>query len=192
MHPFRDRPTNFAAPNTKHQKVSVIDVRGYGSRPGLWVALATALAMVAAVVLVTIGLRSSRHSLSTRFDTRSQLAGRFAAEYMRQVEEREQKVAVARMTGAIDGDAFGQAVTDQGFIAAVLLDSNSHLLQVFPPDPKMLGANFRGRYHHLDEAEQGHASVSRPRCACSRRDRPRCTASVIEVCSPSESAPISM
>lgn len=127
---------------------------------GSWITLAAVVTAVVAGALVATSLRSSRASLADRFESRGELAASFTAEYLRQVGEREQRLALRQLVQVPPPAGFSRIVAEQEFVAAVLLDEGGRLVRVHPHDPRLLGQDLASRYDHLERAVDGRVAVS--------------------------------
>lgn len=125
-----------------------------------WIVAGGILVVLVAAVVLFAADRGARTGLSDRFDTRGQLASDFASQYLRQVAEREQRVARSSLSGAVTTEAFGEVVRSQEFAASVLLDEHGTALQVFPASPALVGQDLAARYRHLNLAAGGKVAVS--------------------------------
>lgn len=130
------------------------------SKPAFWIALISTVAVAIVSVLFVVGVRNGREGLSTRFDGRAQLASQFTSEYLRQVADRERRVASTDLQGTVDARSFASAVTSQDFTASLLLDADGKVLQVYPPSAQLLGSEYASRYTHLEAALEGRVAVS--------------------------------
>lgn len=124
--------------------------------------LAAALLVLLAVsaLLIAHSEAQQRESLTARFESRQATASRFIEAYIGELYARETALATRSFAGATDGDAFAAAATDQGFDAAVLLDSSGRLLASQPADAGAVGRDLTRQYPHLRTAARGVAAVS--------------------------------
>ena len=130
----------------------------------------TATGLVAVALLGIVGcfgvlLRATQHdaerALDDRFGTRSTLTAGFARDYVTDLAARERSQAERLLAGTnVDATTFEQVVKAFDFEAAVLLDNQGRLLQVWPPKPSILGTDMTARYDHLRRAVSGEIGVS--------------------------------
>ncbi len=129
------------------------------------------LAVLAAVVMIplltgfAVVLRDSqseaKQALADRYAARAGLTASFTRSFVDDIAAREE----AQATRALGGDTIDQAAFDQlvkafGFDAAVVLDSDGHLLAVYPAKPELLGTDLGSKYAHLRTALSGGVGVS--------------------------------
>ncbi|MCW2928263.1 MAG: periplasmic sensor signal transduction histidine kinase [Thermoleophilia bacterium] len=122
--------------------------------------MVTVLAAVVAGALVFAATRNGRTGLADRFDTRAQLAADFTGTYLAQVAQREQRVAEEQLTGTVTPLRFSEVVTNNDFVASVLLDEDGDLLRVHPNTERIDASGFASRYEHLTDAVRGDVAVS--------------------------------
>lgn len=121
----------------------------------------TVFLLVAFGVLIRNGQRDGRRALDDRFQTRASLTAGFARDYVNDVAARERDQAGRLLSQPVVSQAaFDQLVASFGFEAAVLLDSNGRLLQVWPAQPQLLGRDMTVDYQHLRTAVAGNVGVS--------------------------------
>ena len=105
--------------------------------------------------------RESRESLEDRFALRGSLAGRFISAYVRDAARLQKNEAQNSLSGsAVTRRDFETTVDGMGIHAAVLLDRQGRLLQVYPRKPEILGKNLGASYPHLAAALEGRIGVS--------------------------------
>ncbi|GAC1580034.1 MAG: hypothetical protein NVS3B18_13710 [Candidatus Dormibacteria bacterium] len=129
-------------------------------RRGVAAAAALLMAVVAASgLLIWRGEVQQRESLTARFDTRQATAARFVEAYVGGVFRRETELAARSFQGTA-GRSFAAAAADQGYDAAVLLDTDGHLLASQPYNPAAVGRDLAVTYAHLRSAVRGAPAVS--------------------------------
>jgi diguanylate cyclase (GGDEF)-like protein/PAS domain S-box-containing protein len=122
----------------------------------LWLA---ALGLVAYEIHHTQG--DGRRQLEQRFAIRADLASRFVETYAAEVLTRERAQAATQLAKPrVTESDFNAVVVGGGYQAAVLLDAQGRLLQIFPEKPSLLGTQVGSRYAHLRSALKGKAAVS--------------------------------
>ena len=130
----------------------------------VWQAVASAAVLAAMAglgALLAGGQSDTRAGLEERFHARLDLTARFAAEYAADVLRREAAVGVRALGGADPSRAeFEAVVADFGFEAAVLLDGEGRVLQVYPAKPEVIGTTISAKYEHLRKAANGTAAIS--------------------------------
>lgn len=111
--------------------------------------------------LLASGQSEARTGLEERFHARVDLTARFAAEYAADVLRREASVGTRSMGGANPSRAeFEAEVADFGFEAALLLDQDGRVLQVYPAKPALIGTPISTKYEHLRLAVAGTPAIS--------------------------------
>ncbi|MDQ3425710.1 MAG: sensor histidine kinase [Actinomycetota bacterium] len=122
------------------------------------------------LALVTVrSQREARSQLEQRFVLRNALGASFAQSYATSVLRAERRLAEASLAGReVSERQFRGVVEALGFQAAVLLDRNGRLLQVWPPKPSILGTEIGSRYPHLRSALRGKPAVSNVVASASR------------------------
>ncbi len=111
--------------------------------------------------LVRDGHGDARRALDERFAARASLTAAFTRDYVNELARREQREAERLLAGdRPDQRMFEQVVQAFGFEAAVLLDSDGRLLQVWPRKPDLLGRDMTSQYPHLRAAVAGEIGVS--------------------------------
>lgn len=130
----------------------------------IWQTIASAavLAIMGGLaVLLAAGQADARAGLQERFHTRLDLTARFAAEYDAEVLRREAAVGLRALGGPTPSrPEFEAVVADFGFEAALLLDKDGRVLQVYPAKPALIGTLISDKYAHLREAVAGHPAIS--------------------------------
>lgn len=119
--------------------------------------------VVVGVLGVTLarGQADARAALEDRFHTRIELTARFAAAYNADILGKEAGVGARRLGGSEPSVAeFEAVVADLGFEAAVLLDENGRVLQVYPAKPALIGTLLTDKYAHLRQAVEGVPAIS--------------------------------
>lgn len=124
--------------------------------------MAAALVVVAGLgVTLADGQAGAREALEDRFQTRIELTARFAAAYNADILAKEADVGARRLGGAEPTRAdFEAAVEDLGFEAAVLLDEDGRVLQVYPAKPALIDTVITDKYTHLRRAVEGVPAIS--------------------------------
>jgi diguanylate cyclase (GGDEF)-like protein len=103
----------------------------------------------------------SRQALSDRFETRAALTASFAQNFVNDLAARERTQAERLLAGPeVDQASFENVVRSFDFEAAVLLDQDGHLLQVWPAKPELIGRDMTVQYQHLRTAVAGQVGVS--------------------------------
>ena len=135
---------------------------GLNRRLSQFIAMAAALVVVGALgATLAGGQAAARGALEDRFNTRIELTARFAAAYNADILEKEADVGARRLGGAQPStEAFEAVVEDFGFEAAVLLDDQGRVLQVYPAKPALIGTSITGTYAHLRHAIEGVPAIS--------------------------------
>ncbi|MGI8610462.1 MAG: sensor domain-containing diguanylate cyclase [Candidatus Dormibacteria bacterium] len=133
--------------------------------PSRWKPTAVALVvLVLTVSALAAGLAAtqeqSRRDLRQTFGNRADLSSSFASAYVAEVLAREKTNAQARLGGTVSRAQFEEVSGVMGFEAAVLLDSQGHVLQVVPSNPAVVGKAITATYPHLAAAEAGRSAVS--------------------------------
>lgn len=126
------------------------------------IASAAVLAVMGGLgALLAGGQSEARTGLEERFQARLDLTARFAGEYAADVLRREAAVGARAMGGAHPSRAeFEAEVADFGFEAALLLDQDGRVLQVYPAKPALIGTVISARYEHLRQAVAGTPAIS--------------------------------
>ncbi len=124
-------------------------------------AAVTVFLLVAFGVLINDAKRDARDALDARFQTRASLTARFARDFIDDLAARERTQAERLLAApTVSQPEFEQVVAAFDFEAAVLLDQNGRLLQVWPARPDMLGRDMTVDYAHLRTAVDGEVGVS--------------------------------
>lgn len=130
-------------------------------------AAGVSMVMVLIALLLAFGAlirdsdRSARQALADRFETRAALTVSFTQKFVGDLAARERKQAERLLAApVVDRAAFEAVVLAFDFKAAVLLDDNGRLLQVWPRRPELLGRDMTKDYAHLRAAVQGQVGVS--------------------------------
>ncbi|MEO7664226.1 MAG: diguanylate cyclase [Candidatus Limnocylindrales bacterium] len=130
----------------------------------VWQAIASAAVLAVAgglAVVLAAGQSGSLTGLQERFHTRLDLTARFAAEYDADVLRREASVGMRALAGANPSQPdFEAVVADFGFEAALLLDKDGRVLQVYPAKPALIGTVLTAKYAHLRQAVAGSPAIS--------------------------------
>jgi PAS domain S-box-containing protein len=136
-------------------------------RPGGWRFVAVPLLVwLLLTASGTAGLwwleRTSRDTLTQRFQLRVALASDFVTTYVADLIARERVQAAAFLTDPVVSERdFARSVDGFGYPAALLLDSAGRALHVAPADPSVLGRDLTVRYAHLRTAVvEGEPAVS--------------------------------
>lgn len=138
----------------------------FGRRTTYWVGAsvvaATVLALLASfALLIQSTERDERRALEDRFETRAGLTASFVGSFIEDLAGRQRAQATRLLAGPnVDQRSFDAVVQSLGFDAAVLLDSDGRLLQVWPPKHELLGQDMTVHYRHLRHAVAGEVSVS--------------------------------
>ncbi len=105
--------------------------------------------------------RAAHRMLADRFETRAVLTATFTKSFVDDIAARERSQA-ARLLGdpTVDQATFESVVQAFDFEAAVLLDGDGHLLQVWPAKPGLIGRDMTIDYPHLRAAVAGRVGVS--------------------------------
>ncbi|MEO7803981.1 MAG: sensor histidine kinase [Actinomycetota bacterium] len=103
----------------------------------------------------------ARTSVKQRFEARLETGTSFISEFVTDRQRQEKVVALARLSDPLtDKTSFDIAVESLGFGAAVLLDDQGRLLQVYPSKPEIIGSKIAPKYKHLSAAVAGTPAVS--------------------------------
>jgi len=133
-------------------------------RPAVVAVAATAVALVLLVILAAQIFRSDqgRHrELDERTSERAALAQEYIDSYIGDLVDQLQTHARLSLSGPAPTAAeFTRTAMVQRSSAAVLLDGNGRLLQVYPEKPEILGQDMSARYAHLSGALAGRPTVS--------------------------------
>jgi len=125
------------------------------------VALTAALLMVALFAFLARQQVRARQDLYERFQTRGEIGARFISAYLNDLAKKEAYLAGAWLSDENPTrEAFEQSVQPFSFQAAVLLNSEGGLLQVYPRRDEIIGQNLAARYPHLNLATKGKVAVS--------------------------------
>ena len=117
--------------------------------------------LVTCLTLINVQQREARDDLRDRFGARSALAASFVTEYVNDLAERETAHAVRELTSTDDQrHGFEELVETFDFDAAVMLDAEGRLLQVWPRRPDIIGTRLTQTYTHLKAAAEGEVGVS--------------------------------
>jgi diguanylate cyclase (GGDEF)-like protein len=128
-------------------------------RVGAGVLACALLAVIARVV--DQAEQSSLHNLQDRFRLRAEIAEPFLRSYVRDLLQREEKIARIELNTAQVPDAdFERVVRVFGFEAAVIMDASGKLMKVFPAKPQIIGTDVATRYPHLRDALAKGQAVS--------------------------------
>jgi|GEM_PF-3232326 len=120
-----------------------------------------ALLLVGFAVLILHFAANAGGALADRFETRARLSATFFQDYVTDIAVRERVQAERLLADADVKQAdFDSVVESFGFEAAVLLDSDGSLLQVWPAKPELIGKDMTIDYVHLRDAVAGSVSVS--------------------------------
>jgi hypothetical protein len=132
----------------------------YGGRVfGVGITLAVLLGTV--TLSLSYAQTQSRVALEQRFQSRGDLAVRFARSYVADVFRREQLIAHVRLDQAqVKQSELDDVVSALDIGSAVVLDQTGRLLAVSPANPALLGKNLAKKYPHLRAALAGHSAVS--------------------------------
>ena len=99
--------------------------------------------------------------LERRLEERVDLAGDYVDALFDDVAARQRRFAEEELAGRNpDRAGFDAAVVSFGFTAAVLLDGDGRVLQVFPARDDLIGTEIASSYAHLSGALQGEARRS--------------------------------
>ncbi|MEJ7846326.1 MAG: sensor domain-containing diguanylate cyclase [Acidimicrobiales bacterium] len=112
--------------------------------------------------LVSNAQDDARQALTDRFATRASLTASFTSAYVDDVAGRERRLGV-RLLGSdpVDVATFEEVVRLLELDAAVLLDEDGRLLQVWPARPSIIGRDMTVDYAHLRvAARDGEVGVS--------------------------------
>ncbi|MEX0657522.1 MAG: hypothetical protein WD080_00145 [Egibacteraceae bacterium] len=102
-----------------------------------------------------------RRALEDRFEARAGLTASFVSSFIKDLAGRERDQATRLLAGPqVDQASFEAVVQSFGFDAAVLLDRDGRLLQVWPAKPELLGRDMTVEYAHLRDAVAGSIGVS--------------------------------
>jgi diguanylate cyclase (GGDEF)-like protein len=117
--------------------------------------------LVAFAVLIRTNQLASDRALADRFEARAELTASFTLSLVNDLADRERIQAQRLLAGPeVDRAAFEAVVRSFDFEAAVLLDREGHLLQVWPAKPEMIGQDMTVAYAHLRAAVGGAVGVS--------------------------------
>ncbi|MGI8606339.1 MAG: sensor histidine kinase [Gaiellaceae bacterium] len=134
------------------------------NRRRLWVVGAVAFLAALLVGFALVILQSqaeTRHGLEDRFSLRATLAASFTSSFVDSVVRDERRLAAQRLSNRNVSDGqFLQVIEALGVQAAVLLDRDGRVLQVWPRRPELLGSYLGGSYDHLGQALRGEVGVS--------------------------------
>ena len=129
------------------------------------------LLLAVSALLIARSEAQQRESLTARFDSRQATAARFIEAYVGELFQQEAALGTRLFAGATDPAAFAEAAANQGFDAALLLDSSGRLLASLPDDPGAVGRDLTGRYPHLRTAVRGAPAVSGVVTSAGRREQ---------------------
>ena len=128
------------------------------------------LLLAVSALLIARSEAQQRQSLTARFDSRQATAARFIEAYVGELFQQQTALATRSFAGATDRAAFGEAAANQGFDAALLLDSSGRLLASLPDDPVAVGQDLTRRYPHLRTAVRGAPAASGVVASAARRE----------------------
>ncbi|MDQ4142684.1 MAG: sensor histidine kinase [Actinomycetota bacterium] len=137
-------------------------IRGRRSGTLRIIAAVATVALLATTALVLFQAQNrARRELENRFALRTSIAGSFISAWVDDFARREAIGAEPLLQDSKPARKdFEEFVLSQQLKAAVLLDENGLLLQVWPRNPELLGTNLAAEYPHLDQALQGRQAVS--------------------------------
>lgn len=120
------------------------------------------IVLLAGVALVILQAQTrARDELERRFELRTEIATTFVSSWVDDFARREGLTASTQLRAKIPTRrAFEELVHSQQLAAAVLLDEEGSLLQVWPPSPDLVGTNLAKKYPHLEQAVDGERGVS--------------------------------
>jgi len=128
-----------------------------------WAVAGVLLCVLFAIVALAVYQleRSERSNLEEQFRLRADVAEAFLQTYIREIFERERKMAARQLSDPqISEETFNAAMRTMGFEAAVLLDGSGKLIQVYPSSPELPGTELAPQYAHLRAAQTHGAAVS--------------------------------
>jgi len=103
----------------------------------------------------------ARRALTDRFEIRATLTASFAQSFVSDLAAKERAQARRLLAGPeVEQAAFENVVRSFDFKAAVLLDQDGHLLQVWPAQPELIGRDMTVQDQYLRTAVAGHVAVS--------------------------------
>lgn len=142
---------------------------------GRWTLAVAALTLVALLVgfawLIVRTEQGSRRALDERFEARAVLTSAFVRQYVQDVAAQERRQAERRLAGErVEAATFAEVVASFDFTAALLLDGEGRVLQVWPEQPALLGTDMTRDYAHLAAAVKGQTAVSEIVPSAARRD----------------------
>jgi hypothetical protein len=140
--------------------LSTMEMPGYRVR---WFLVGILLCSVFAVVgrAVYETERLALLNLEEQFRSRVDVAEPFLRSYVENLLKRERDIAERELSAdTIPAATFDTVVRAFGFEAAVVTDSKSTLLHVYPAKPQALGTYVGGRYAHLRNALVDGAAIS--------------------------------
>jgi diguanylate cyclase (GGDEF)-like protein len=111
--------------------------------------------------LMRHGDTEAHRALSDRFETRAGMTGSFTRSFVNDLAARQQSQAERLLADAeVSQQTFEGVVGAFGFEAAVLLDGDGRLLQVWPARPELIGRDMTSDSTHLRIAVAGQIGVS--------------------------------
>ncbi|CAN5638049.1 hypothetical protein BH10ACT2_BH10ACT2_25080 [soil metagenome] len=117
--------------------------------------------LVGFVSLIRQGEQDRRDALDARFAARVALTASFTQTFISDLAARETAQAERLLAGdAVEKADFDGLVAAFNFEAAVLLDSEGHLLQVWPSRPEILGKDMTVDDSHIRAAVAGEVGIS--------------------------------
>jgi diguanylate cyclase (GGDEF)-like protein len=128
-----------------------------------WAVAGIVLCLIFAIVAVTVyqSEHNNRDSLKQQFRVRADIGELFLQAYVQELLDRERNLAELELSDARVSDAsFNQVVLAHRFKAAVVLDGEGRLLQVYPYMPDLHGTHIASRYAHLRAALKQGSGVS--------------------------------
>lgn len=133
-----------------------------GARWVIFLACGVLALLLSSLALLARDARTdARQGLKERFAARTSLTASFTRDYVTELAKREQSEAERLLGGdRPERRTFEQVVAAFGFEAAVLLDGEGRLLQVWPRRPDLLGRDLSSQYAHLRAAVAGEIGVS--------------------------------
>jgi diguanylate cyclase (GGDEF)-like protein len=145
---------------TEHIGSRTLDGRAHRWSVALMCGL-VAMVLVGAGTLIRQDRADARQEMAERFQTRAELTASFTRDFVDDLAARELAQAERLLaTDVVAPQTFEQVVQSFGFEAAVLLDGDGRLLQVFPHRPDLLGIDMTVEYPHLRAAVDGQVGVS--------------------------------